>query len=881
MTDPSHSSRTSRTSRPVRALLLSLPTACLLAAALQASDLTYESVIGRPQGRRITVHQEMVAYLETLAEASPRVTLIDQGSSWEGRRLPLAIVTSEANHGRLEEIQERARKLADPRNLSVSDATSLIADQPALAWLGGSIHGFELSGAEGVLKLLERLVTGDDEETREVLENVVVLLDPMLNPDGRDAFAHHNHRRLGSSPVSERDDWGNDFNFWEAISFRTGHYFFDTNRDWWAHTQRETQARVPTLQAWRPQVIVDLHEMGSDVEFYFDPATDPYGPYFPDFARSWFARFGKAHARAFDQAGFEYMTRERYNYFYPGYTTSYGSYQGAVGMLYEQGSSRGLAITRADDSVRTLTDAFGQQYTAAWAAVRLAATSREALLTEYVQAARDAIEDGRRGIVRYLLGPDGDPHLVREVAELLTRNGVEVGRLAADVQLADVRDRTGAEIGRKRFPAGTWVVEAAQPRNRLIRVLLEPDLPISEKFLAQARERLDRGGNPRFYDITAWSLPLLFDIEGYSTTDDSSLEVSSTPTARREFPENPTYGWVIDGGQAASLAALYHLKAAGHRGSVVLRPSRVGERTFAGGSIVVRAGQNDDTVAGDLRRLAERYELEVAGVDTGLSEEGYPSLGSGDDSFVVKEPRIAILAEQPVHGYSFGWAWYTLDQQYGIPTSTRRVSTLASTPLDRYNVLVLPHLFSAEELAHRMGDKGIERIKSWVEDGGTLVALGASVDFVRERLALIQLRSFYDRDKKEDAEAKEGELPHKITAPGALVRVDLDGESWLAAGYDSYLPALVASDRVLLAPEGPPDAKQRVVGRYAEGEALRLSGHLWPENEERLAGAVFAYEERVGRGRVIAFAEDLNFRAYWRGANRLFLNAVVLGPSAP
>ncbi|MFQ5528364.1 MAG: M14 family zinc carboxypeptidase, partial [Thermoanaerobaculia bacterium] len=783
-------------------LVVSLATAALPLSA-GAADLSYESIVGRPQGLKITVHQEMALYLEALAERSPLVKVIDQGESWEGKRLLLAVVTSEANHQRLNEIRENARKLADPRGLSASEAAAIIDTQPAIAWLGGSIHGFELSGAEGVLRLLEHLVTRDDEETRKVLDDVVVLLDPMLNPDGRDAFAHHNHARLGSAPNPERDDWGNDFNGWEAISFRTGHYFFDTNRDWWAHTQRETQARVPTFRAWRPQVVVDLHEMGSNVEFYFDPATDPYGPFFPDFARRWFTRFGKAYARAFDQAGFEYMTRERYNYFYPGYTTSYGSYQGAVGMLYEQGSSRGLAITRADDSVRTLTDAFGQQYTAAWAAVRLAAEKRSELLTEYVAAHREAIEEGKKGTVRYLFGPGGDPRLVSELAALLERNGVEVGRLSTDAQLSGVRDRTGASVGRRRFPAGTWVVEAAQPRNRLIRVLLEPDLPISEAFLEQARERLDRGGNPRFYDITAWSLPLLFNVEGYSTTDATALQVTAEPAASpRPFPEAPAYGWVIDGNQTAGLAVLYHLKTRGHRGSVVLKPSRVGERTFAGGSIVIRAGQNSHVVGDDLRELAERYGVDVAGVDSGLSEEGFPSLGSGDDSFVVKEPKIAILAEQPVHGYSFGWTWYTLDQQYGIRTTPRRVSSMGSTPLDDYNVLVLPHLFTPDGLAGLLGESGIERIKDWTRDGGTLVALGASVDFVREHLELTALGSFYDQETGDGDETEEA--PHKITAPGAIVRVDLEEESWLASGYSGSIPSLVTSNRVFLEPEGPP-----------------------------------------------------------------------------
>jgi hypothetical protein len=765
----------------------------------------------------------------------------------------------------------------------------LIADQPAIVFMGGSIHGFELSGSEGVLKLLERLTTLDDEETHTLLDNTVLLLDPMINPDGRDAFAHRNHRSIGREPKAPRDDWSNDFNGWEAIGFRTGHYFFDTNRDWWAHTQRETRARVPTIAEWRPQVVIDLHEMGSDVEFYFDPPDQPYGPFFPEFAKRWFVNFGESYAEAFDDAGFEYMTRERYNFFYPGYTTSWGSYQGAVGMLYEQGSTRGLAIERADESVRRLADALEQQYTAALTAVRVAANRREELLTDYVAALRETIAEGERGYVRYLIVPGENDQLSSELVALLRRNGVEVGRLTEETTLTGLRGREGASTLDRAFPVGTYVVEAAQPRNRLVRALLEPQVAISEKFLTEARARIDRGGNPRFYDITAWSLPLLFDLEAYSSRDSSELPVESVEAVlpRATLPEEPAgYAYLIDGSQPASVGALVELKRRGYRAAVTLKPSSIGGEPISSGTVVARVGQNDETLDAAVREVAESFALGVRAVDTGLSDPGFPALGSAD-VLPVRSPEIAMLAGHPVHGYSFGWAWYTLDRQYRIPITLRRVSTLASTPLHRFDVLVIPHLFSARGLAERLGDQGLERLRRWVRDGGSLVALGSAVDFVREELGLSGLRSWYEVETGRDKPgAKEKPLdpalePTAYTVPGALLRGRLDPEAWLAAGQDTELPVLVTSSRIYVGPEGPPSSGRRVVGSYAAADELRISGHLWPESAERLPESVFLYEEIVGRGRVILFPEDPNFRAYWRGANRLFLNAVVLSPSAP
>ena len=301
-----------------RLIVLGVAALCagvLLVSTAAAQAPSFAEVTGHDFGERITLHHEAMLYLQTLAEVSDRVRLLEQGETWEGRKLLVAIVTAPENHARLDAIQEAAQRLADPRITTPDQAAQIMAGQPVIMWYGGSIHGFELSGAEGVLKLLERLTTQDDEATRDVLRDAVILIDPMLNPDGRDAFAHLNHENLGHQPNPKLEDWTNDFDRWQSLKFRTGHYYFDTNRDWFAHTQRETLYRLPTILAWRPQIVIDMHEMGSDTEFFFDPGTDPYAPYFPEHSKRWFQIFSQAYASAFDSAGFEYMTREAFDYF--------------------------------------------------------------------------------------------------------------------------------------------------------------------------------------------------------------------------------------------------------------------------------------------------------------------------------------------------------------------------------------------------------------------------------------------------------------------------------------------------------------------------------------------------------------------------------------
>ena len=858
--------------RPIPIVALTL---AVVAPAAQAQGPTFAAVTGHDFGERITLHHQMVSYLERLAQTSPRVTVTVQGTSWEGRKLMLAVVTAPENHARLEAIRDASVRLSDPRSLGAEEARRLIADQPAVVWFGGSIHGFELSGAEGVLKLLEHLVTRDDPATMEVLRNTVVLIDPMLNPDGRDAFATLNHENIGRVPNADPNDWANDFVGWQSVKFRTGHYYFDTNRDWFAHTQRETRERMPTLHAWRAQVAVDMHEMGAGSEFYFDPPGEPYNPHFPEFARHWFVRFGQAYAQAFDSAGFEYMTRERYNYFYPGYTSNRG-YQGGVAMLFEQGSSRGLALERPDGSVRTLADALEQQYVAAWTAARTAAANREALLTDYYESQRGAVTPAANTTRRYLIANEGDPVLVRELVNALRRNAIEVSVLTADAALTNVRDREGAAIGRRSFPAGTYVIEAGQPAGRVARTLLDPETPLPADFLAAARTRVERDENPRFYDITGWSLPLLFNVGGYSTTDARELPTRPLPDAAVTPPapltQRAAYAYVLDGRSAASLAALYHLRASGYRAAVLTGPSRFGGSDVPGGSVIVRVGQNEASVHEAVREVAARFGVGVTAMATGLSDPGFPALGSGDFTFNVELPRIALLAEDGIAGYSFGWAWYTLDRQHEIPTTVLRTRSLASMDLADYNVIVIPSA-SGSGLADAIGDRGKDRLTQWVRDGGTLVTIAGATDFARTQLELIGLRSWYDTDDGKDQQ--------EFRVPGAILRTAVDRGYWLSAGYDGgELPVLVDSDRLLLAPTGPPSSSKRVVARYAERARVLLSGHVWEETLARIPGAVFAYEERVGSGRVIAFAEDPNYRGYFRGANRMFLNAVILGPSA-
>jgi hypothetical protein len=855
--------------------LLSVFIITFLPVVLFGQVKTFEEVAGHKIGDRITQSHQIIEYLNYLEEASDRVILQEIGTTFDHRLQVAAIITSPENHARLDEIRDNAQKLNDPRRTSRAEAEQIIQTQPAILYLGGSIHGFELSGTEGVLKMIEHYTTDNSPETIEHLQNTLIIADPVINSDGRDAFAQFNHQHRGVHANPDVADWSNDFTGWDGRKYRTSHYYFDLNRDWFAHTHPETRNRAAILQEWRPQAGVDAHEMGSEREFYVDPPTGPFSPYFPAYTTKWFEEYGRAHANAFDRENVEYTKREIFNFFYPAYFTSYMTYQGAVGMLYEQGSSRGFAWEMSDGTVRTLEQAAFQQYTALRAMIGLSSDRRTDLLTDYYQANVDAIEQGSRGTVRYLIKQEGDPHLVAYVVNLLKRSGIEVNRLTSDASLRNVKNREGDEVGSHTFSEGTFVVEASQPRMAFIRKLLEPHIQIPEEFLAEARERVERAENPRFYDITSWSLPLMYNLQAFSTSDSRSVSAERV-TDPIGNPGGMTdqlaeYAYLINGNQTALLSAVIPLREKGIRLHIIYKPTQINGKSYSSGTLVVRTDGRSEDVHDAVSQLAEKYDLEVDAVNSGRADSGFPPLGTIEGNR-VKKPTIAVMGNYPLDAYSFGWIWHTLDRVYDIPHTIINTTSIASTPMERFDVLIVPETGSSSEMERYLGEAGMKRIQQWVRDGGTLVTIGSASDFMVNNLELGSLESWYDQEENENAQ--------RVSVPGAFVRAELDKNEWIVSGYDYDLPVLINSNRLYRTTDGPPSSAQRTPVKVAE-DNVQIAGHMWQENIERLPGSVFLYEQRIGSGRIISFAEDVNFRGYWRGADRLFLNAIILGPSAP
>lgn len=827
---------------------------------------TPASVLGYELGERFTPHHMLMRYVDRVAAASPRVRLDTVARSVEGREVVLLTVTSEANGQRLDAIRADAARIADPRGAPAGAVDAAAGRLPVVVWLGFTVHGPEASGAEAALAVLYQLAAGQDAATRAVLDAAVVLIDPLQNPDGHERHVQDVMRMrtaLGvpvhpSSPIH----WGT----WPGP--RTSHYHFDLNRDWFAQSHPETRGRIRTMLAWHPHVAADLHEMGSNETYFFPPPQAPINRLVPDVVQRWWDVFAAGNREAFDREGWSYFRREGYDEFYPGYGSSWPIYTGAVGMTYEQASSRGGAIRRDDGTVLTLAEAARHHYAAAWATLETSARNARAIVQSYRayrQATIDEAADAPFRAIAFARDTDGRAD---SLAALLARSGVEVQRLRAS---ADVRDALAYGDDRPRrttLPAGAYVVDVAQPQGRLARVLLEPDVPFDTSFVSDELFRRETGQESQMYDVTAWSLPFAFRVSAWGLRDVPGGLEAVPAAAPPAAPATARYGYAFAGGSEAGYRMLGGLLADSVRVWHAARAFRAGGRSFPHGAFVVRVAGNGAGVHDTVRRHALSSGVEVTPLASGGVDAG-TDLGSGSVAF-VRPPRVALLRGEPVDGQSYGAAWYAFDQRLRYPTTALDVDGVTGRALDDFDVLVVPAA-SGGALAGAFDERGEARIAAWVRAGGTLVTLGHATDWLAtERLGLARLRP--DTTRADTARAG---APLPADVPGAIVRVEADTLSALLAGVGQReLPVLVFSDQVYAVPDdlGPGEA----VLRFAPEARLRLAGYLWPEAPRRLARSVYLWTETQGRGRVIGFAGDPNFRDQWRGLLPLFANAVFL-----
>ena len=835
---------------------------------------TTEAVVGHAVHEEITPPDQVVRYFEALAAAAPeRTHLIRYAESWEGRPLVALVIGSAERIARLDDVKAGLRRLAHPDGLSEAEADGLVSELPVVTALMHGVHGNEISSSGAAMREAYHLLAArGDEKVDLILAESLVIIDPVENPDGRARFVFQNTMGRARWPDPEAASAEHD-EPWPGG--RVNHYLFDLNRDLFIQSQPETRGKVGVFLDYWPHIVVDLHEMSGNSTYFFPPTAPPENPWYGERQIALMDVFGQANAAEFDRQGFAYFNRDVYDLFYPGYVDMWPMNHGALGMTYEQASARALVLRRSDGDLLTYGDGVLHHFTAAITSAHTAAVNRERILRDYLAFRREGIELGRQGPAEYVLHSSHDPGMAERLARLLVRNGI------------DVRTPTGPVIaaGRELPERGTYVVPMDQPAHRFVRNLLDDHVPMDEAFVERQIERRSRRQPDEIYDLTAWSQSLLWDVEVIST-DRPTGAAGPSLAVNREVATGPLpealVGYLIPWGVAGASTVVEALRE-GIRVRAAGGAFTLDGRDYGVGTAIVRASENGADLRETLGRIAAEHAAEVVPVDDSYVRQGM-SLGSSRVR-ALREPRVLLVYDAPGQTYSVGWARYVLERRYGQRTTVVRASSLGRVTLSDYDVVVFP----SGNYGGVVGSGTVDRLTGWMRDGGTLVTIAGSTGWAA-RAGLLATTAERRGGRAAGTEAPDGGTPDQPidyldeidpddeapeSVPGAILGVILDTDHWLAAGTDGHIGALVQGSRVfspLQLDEGTN------VGRFAEQDDLVLSGIVWEESRPQLASKAFLMHQPVGRGQIIAFAEDPNYRAYTEATQLLFMNAVLLGP---
>lgn len=862
---------------------------------------TPEAILGQAAGSRVASHDEILAAYRLWASASGRMKLFPYGRTHEGRQLVYAVITSPENHARLDDWLASRFEGDVPAERDERAEAEALGGKPIVCWMGYGIHGDEPSATDAALILGWHLVAGTSDDVAGLLDDLVVVIDPCLNPDGRERIG--TQLRQMSGYVTNTDYAAMQRGRWPYG--RGNHYLIDMNRDWVTGVTPETRGRWRAIREFEPQVLVDGHEMGPLDTFLFYPQAPAYHPQLPSTLNGWQKRFANDQATAFDRYQWAYYTREWADGWFPGYSDAWASLNGAIGLLYEQARTLGQPVKRASGEVVSYRESVHGQLVASVANLATARRHRASILADFRRARTEAEAGGDDPSESFVVLPGDKPERLAVLVDVLVGQGIE-HRFVGGGTLTDAVGRLGNAVESLDLPAGSLVVPVAQTQGRLVRAFLEFDPHLPAETLERERRELERNDSSLMYDVTAWNIGMAYNLECYwgSAGDLTDGEAPVDPSTRSASERN-AYAWVVDG--ASDRAPRFAARALEmgvqlHLGD---RPFTAADRTFSRFSLLVRSHENGPSVARLVEDAARWAGVELVALDTGRSPDESPDLG-GQHFTLLTRPRVALLGGDGSSTGSFGHLWHHLDVRLGMPHT---ILEGLSGDLRRYNVIVAP-----EGMANELRSG---RLRDWVRGGGTLIAVGSAVngvlgedglsDVVRHRDALDEIgsyraaarRAFAAGTEPVDAEAlwsgelepagadfdidedEAGALPggedrdawmRRFGPTGVFLRAHVNDEHWVAAGASSdQMPVFFEGGTALLVKDSCPV-------RLTDTDDVRLSGLLWPEARERIGLSAYLTVERVGSGQVVLFAADPVFRGYQLGTARLLSNALVYGP---
>lgn len=834
--------------------------------------------LGYELGDRMSIYHQVVSYAKNLAQQSDRVTYNEYGQTHEGRPLVYLVITHPDNHARLEEIRLANEKLANPLATSEAEAKEIMKTNPVVVSHSYNIHGNEASSTEAAMQVAYRLAAATDDKTEALLKDLVFIAYITVNPDGRDRYAYWYNgvakNVVGINPDELEHDapWPNG---------RTNHYWFDLNRDWIWGVHPEMRGLTGVYQQWLPQLHVDYHEQGYNSNYFTMPGTTPRNKLLPDLYEAFSDTIGRANGKFFDDEKLNYFTREAFDFFYPGYGSSYPSVFGAIGMLTEQGGiGAGRAVVTNDGYILTFRQRIYDHYRTSLATIGKAVEHKE-MFQQYTYEANNP-KNSKSDVKAYVFEKDMHGHLPK-VLDILMHHKVEVHELTADWKVKKAQQYPNNGTTSTTLKAGSYVVSTNQARHLFINSLLQKDMAIEDSVM---------------YDMSTWSAPLAYNLGTHAVYDDvASAKVSLVSTAPKN--EGVVYGnvedayaFVINWDQKSAPMALSQLWKHNYKvRSAEKAFSPDGKLKFPEGSLIVLVGRNlakSATITEDIKDIADETGVQIHALSSGRMLEGIDL--ASNRARPINMPKVGMLVDEPFNTYSAGFMYYLFDQEVVFPINRIRASSLSQSALSGvggsryggvdlldYDVMVLP---PASRL-NRVFDKGGKsQLLAWVRNGGTLVLNGSSAEWFANDSTLsgsVKMRkmipSANDKAIASDLRYEERERFYGLKRiPGAAMLSKVDGSNPLAFGLSNQFYNLKFSEDVL---EPNPSLNSAV--RYeADVEKLMASGYASPENLAHIAGGTMAGVMEMGQGKVVFIMDDTQYRMFWRGGERLLINAVML-----
>lgn len=793
--------------------------------------------IGHEVGEWHVTHDKLVFYMQQLAAASDRITLEDRGNTFEGRPILLLTISAPENHQNIENIRQQHLQLSNGNGNVDTSA------MPVVVYQGFSIHGNEPSGSNAALAYAYYLAAAQGAEIEAMLDKMVVLLDPSFNPDGLQRFAYwaNTNKSINLNPDTNEREY---HEVWPGG--RTNHYWFDMNRDWLPVQLPESRARIASFHKWMPNILTDHHEMGTNSTFFFQPGEPSrVNPLTPHINQDLTREIGTYHAKALDKIGSLYYSEENYDDYYYGKGSTFPDVNGSIGILFEQGSSRGH-IQESENGILTFPFTIRNQFTTALSTVEAAKNMRTKLLNYqqkfYSDMKGEAARSRTKGIV---FGDSKDASKTYHLAEILNRHQIKFHELANDVTISGKQYKKGY----------SYVVPMNQKNPRLIQAMFEKRTTFKDSL---------------FYDVSAWTFPLAFNLDYANLTSLSNAgpEVTDFKAPKGGANQKSNYAYLFEWHEYYTPKALNQILEKGLRAKTAKSPFTLEGKTYDYGTIMVPV-QNQkldaDELYNFLNKVAQESQINITAVSTGLTRG--IDLGSNDFD-PIKKQKVAILVGDGVRSYDAGEVWHLFDTRYDMKITKLDTRDFDDVDLDKYTDLILPSGWGSNIL----NKKGADKIKSWVKNGGTVIGYRTAVDWFKKN-------EFIKVDAKKDTlvaknipfDQKNDFTGAQVTG-GAIFEAKIDRSHPINFGYKNDRLALFRNTNIYLKPE-----KNSYDNPIQYTNDPLLSGYISEENSKLIKNSVPFKVKRLGRGRVILFTDNTNFRAFWYGTNKLLMNAIFFG----